>query len=170
MWNLNQVYDCDFEIDEAEKEIFDKYKYALNCIGINFDREDVQETIIAHLFTLENACQATIDYWYWKKSNGEKLEYPNAFFIDALKKFWKPINWKDEYLDNPLFKSTCTLWWERCAEVWGVEVRDRLVADAREDDRGREYILFMDERKLSLKLAYVWGWDRVLKYARGEDS
>lgn len=166
MWSLNQV--TDFEIEEDEKEIFNKYKHALNYMGVDFEREDIQDAIVTHLFTLEAACQTTIAYWHWKKSQDEELEYPNAFFIDALKNVWKPINWKDEYLSNPLFKSPCTRWWEKCAEVWGTEVRDRLVADVRENERGIEYILFMNERTLSLKVAHVWGWQRVLEYARGD--
>lgn len=168
MWNLSQVWD--HEIDEAEKEVFNKYKYALAYIGVDFDREDVQDTLVAHLFTLEAACQTTISYWVWKKSNDEELEYPNAFFIDALRGQWKPLNWKDEYMDNPDFKSPCIRWWERSAQVWGTDLRNQLVADVYETDSGSEYILFRTEKTLSLRMAKVWGWQRILEYAQGTDA
>jgi hypothetical protein len=167
MWNLSQVWEL--EIDEAEKDIFNRYKYALAYIGVDFDREDVQDTIVAHLFNLETAFQTTIAYWVWKKKNHEEFEYPNAFFIDALRGQWKPINWKDEYMDNPDLKSPCQRWWEKSASVWGTDVRNQLVADVCETDSGYEYILFRSEKTLPLRMAKVWGWQRVLEYAQATD-
>lgn len=164
MWNLNQVEYL--EIDEAEAEIFNKYKYALAYIGVNFEREDVQDAIISNLHTLENAFMTTISYWVWKQQKEQPLKYPNAFLIKALNREWRPRDWREEYMNNPEFKSRCQRWWEKAAEVWGRDVRNQLIADVCETESGYEYILFMSERTLPLETAIVWGWQRVLEYAQ----
>jgi hypothetical protein len=115
---------------------------------------------------MEEAFQATISNWVWKKKNNQQLEYPSAFLIAALREQWKPYGWKDEYLENPNFKSPGQRWWEEAAAVWGASVRNALVADATENKAGYEYILFFSGKTLSLRTAKVWGWEKVLEYAR----
>ena len=44
MWNLRNV--TYVEIDEVTLGVFDKYKYALAYIGVDLDREDVQDAVI----------------------------------------------------------------------------------------------------------------------------
>jgi hypothetical protein len=106
---------------------------------------------------MEEAFQATISYWMWKKDNGEEFEHPSAFLIKALSLNWKPISWSDNYLENPEFKSPCQLWWEKAASQWGKEVRDRLVADVSENESGEEYIYFLNGKRLSLRAALNMG-------------
>jgi hypothetical protein len=163
MWNLDRV--TDIEIDELVKEIFNQYKYALAYIGIDFEREDVQDALSSCLVGMEEAFQATIDYWFWKRKIQEEFEYPNAFLIKALNEQWKPKNWQDAYLDHPAFKSPCQLWWEEAAEAWGADLRNQLVADVRETENGSEEIVFMSGRTLGLRRAKAWGWQKVLDYA-----
>ncbi|MGK7873673.1 MAG: hypothetical protein AB4426_10300 [Xenococcaceae cyanobacterium] len=164
MWNLSEV--DDLEIDSITREIFQKYKYALVYIGVDFSREDVQLAIADCSYGMEEAFQATISYWLWKKKNNQEFEYPSAFLIAALNDQWKPFHWTDEYLDNPNFKSPCQRWWEEAAVAWGTDVRNELVADVAETDSGYEYVLFRSGKTLSLRIAKVWGWQRVLEYAR----
>lgn len=164
MWNLSQIEDL--EIDEAEKEIFNRYKYALAHIGVDFEREDVQDAIRGNLHALETAFQATISSWVRRQKNGQSLEYPSAYLIKVLNNPWPVRDWRDEYMDNPEFKSRCQLWWEKAAESWGTDTRNQLVADVRETESGYEYILFRSERTLPLRTALAWGWERVLTYAR----
>lgn len=164
MWNPSQV---DYvEIDEITQEIFHLYKYALAYVGVDFDREDVQEAVFNFTYGMEEAFQATISYWVWKKKNNQEFEYPSAFLIDALSEQWKPYGWKDEYLENPNFKSPGQRWWEEAAAVWGASMRNALVADVTENNAGYEYILFFSGKTLSLRTAKVWGWEKVLEYAR----
>jgi hypothetical protein len=154
------------ELDEIQREILRKYKTALSYIGVDFSREDVREAIIDTAIGLEAAFQAIISYWRWKQQHNEPLEYPSAFLIKALSNLWQPKDWQEEYLDNPNFKSLGQLWWEEAEEVWGRETRNYWVANFTETDTGEEYILFRSQKTLPLRLARVWGWQRVLDYAR----
>jgi hypothetical protein len=158
------------DLDEIAREILRKYKPALNHIGVDFNREDVIEAIVNCYFGLEEAFQATIDYWMWKQQLEEKLEYPNAFLIKAINGNWKPKAWQDKHLNNPNFKSNCQLWWEEAEKIWGKELRDRLVADVSETDSGYEYILFFSGRELFLNIAKLRDWEWILDYARSSDK
>jgi hypothetical protein len=153
------------ELDEITKEIIRKYKPALTYIGIDFSREDVEEAISNCICDLEVAFQVTITYWLWKQTNREKFDYPNAFLIKAIQENWKPFVWQDEYLNNPNFKSACQLWWEEAEKIWSRDLRNKLVADVTESDIGEEYILFTSGKTMPLRVAKVWGWERVLDYA-----
>ena len=169
MWSLRSVTDY-YEIDDITIEIFDKYKYALAYIGVDFNRDDVREVISSSYYGIEEAFQATIRYWMWKKGKGEEFEHPSAFLIKALSLNWKPIGWSDNYLENPEFKSPCQLWWEEAASQWGREVRDRLVADISENKSGEEYIYFFNGKTLSLRAALNMGFPRVLEYGQKDSS
>jgi hypothetical protein len=153
------------ELDDITQEIIRKYKPALNFIGIDLTREDIEDAIINCDCGLEAAFQATISYWIWKQEIKEKFEYPNAFLIKAIQDNWQPFAWQDEYLNNPKFKSNCQLWWEEAEKIWGSELRNKLVADVTKSELGEEYILFVSGTKMPLRVAKVWGWERVLNYA-----
>ncbi|MEC4814984.1 MAG: hypothetical protein SAK29_17140, partial [Scytonema sp. PMC 1069.18] len=60
-----QAYLFDPQELEIKDEIFDKYKYALAYIGVDFNREDVQEALLNSVEGFEDALRATIAYWYW---------------------------------------------------------------------------------------------------------
>ncbi len=165
MWNLKSAKDY-YNIDEITIEVFDKYKYALASIGVNFEREDVQELISSSSNGMEEAFQTTIEYWGSKKIKKEKFEHPSAFLIKALAENWKPNNWSDKYLENSEFKSPGLRWLEEGACQVGREVIDHLVADVFESSSGEEYILFFSEKTLSLRAAKRMGLERVLEYGR----
>ena len=148
------------ELDEFELEIFRIYKAALLHIGVDFDREDVQDAIVYCAFNLEDACRSTIEYFH-----SGKMQYPNAFLIKALNQGWKPWHWRDEWLEDPNFKSPCLLWWEEAAFALGVNKRNALIADVTEDERGQEYVLLTNGETLSLARAKSLGWERLIEYA-----
>ncbi|WP_013320399.1 hypothetical protein [Gloeothece verrucosa] len=158
------------ELDPPIQEILHCYKPALTYIGVDFSREDVQEAIEYAYDDLEARLQSVIEYWYFLQHKNQQLNYPSACLITALSEGWTPKNWQQEYLDNPNFKSPCLLWWEKAAEVWGQDKRNELVADVSETDDGYEYILFRSGKTLSLKIAQIWGWERVLDYGQAKSG
>lgn len=153
------------DLDEIEKEIYHKYKPALQYIGVDFNREDVQTAIINCYSGMESAFQAIISYWFYKRQNKEKI-YPSAALIEALNNSWQPFNWHDEYLQDSRFKSLCLVCWEEIAEVWGENLRNELIADIYESNNGEVYIQFKNQDKISLTIAELRGWDWVLNYAK----
>ncbi|MGF1486712.1 MAG: hypothetical protein ACFBSE_06310 [Prochloraceae cyanobacterium] len=168
MWSLKKIQE--FEVEAESIEIFNKSKYALDYIGVNFEREDVQWAIMNCNYGLEDAFRATISYWYWKQQNNQKFEYPNAFLIEAIAKNWQPYQWKAEYLKNPNFKSPYLRWWDEAGKRWGEERRNAWVADVGEDENGNERVLFRSGDRLSWRIVNTWGWQRVSEYARDVNS
>ncbi|WP_242056683.1 MULTISPECIES: hypothetical protein [unclassified Nostoc] len=55
-------------------------------------------------------------------------------------------------------------WWKTAQEIWGYDVRNRLVADMFYDD-GAEFIKFTNGKEITVETAWRWEWERVLKYA-----
>jgi hypothetical protein len=161
------------ELEEIEREIYQKYRYALLHIGVDFDREDVREAIVNCYEGLESVFQRIVEYWLWTQKNDRPIEYPNALIIEALanSQQWQPHNWKDEYLENPQFQSPCQLWWQQAAIHWGLERRNALVADVTETESGYAYILFANGKTISLQQAENTDWQKLLEFAqtlRGE--
>ncbi len=148
---------------EIKDEIFNIYKYALVYIGVNFEREDVQDALLASSVGMEDALRTTIAYWYWKEEQKEEFDYPSAFLIQALQGQWKPYNWKDSYLDNPDIKNPCLIWWNDAAREWGQDFRNKWVIDV-SDDSGEIMIEFATRNRISLPIAKRWGWQRLKEY------
>ena len=155
------------ELTEIEREIYFKYKPALQYIGVDFSREDIQTAIVNCYSGMESAFQAIISYWFYKRQQKEPI-YPNAALIEALNNHWQPINWQDEYLNDARFKSLSLVVWEEMAEVWGEATRNEIIADVYEANNGEIYILLITEAKISLTIAELRGWDWVLNYARSQ--
>jgi hypothetical protein len=156
------------ELEEIEREIYKKYRYALIHIGIDCDREDVREAILNCHEGLEGVFQRIIEYWFWTQKNDRIIDYPNALLINALAdaQNWQPLNWKDTYLDYPKFKSSCQLWWEEAANIWGSEIRNNLVMDVTETESDYAYILFTNGRTISLQQAKNLDWQKLLELAQ----
>lgn len=104
----------------------------------------------------------TIGYWFWTKKNNLEFEHPNAFLIKALNNQWKPINWNDNYLNNPNFKSPGMRWLEKATDILGTEKINYLVADISENKYGKEYILFMSGKSLSVETANRLDLEKIL--------
>ena len=153
------------KLDDIEREIYRKYKPALQYIGVDFGREDIQTAIINCYSGMESAFQAVISYWIYKRQNKEKI-YPNAALIEALNNHWQPFNWRDEYLNDSRFQSICGVCWSEIGEIWGEDVRNELIADIYEANNAEVYILLKTGEKISLTIAELRGWDWVLQYAQ----
>ncbi|MCU0518448.1 MAG: hypothetical protein MUC60_16590 [Oscillatoria sp. Prado101] len=54
-------------LEEDPIEILRSSKYALIYIGVDWGREDVKEALENCIDGMEDALQATIGYWKWKK-------------------------------------------------------------------------------------------------------
>lgn len=93
------------ELDEITKEIYYQYRTALQYLGVDFSSEEIQAAIINCSYGLESAFQAVICYWKYKRQKHEQF-YPNSTLIKAINNQWQPIDWKDEYLEDPCFKKS----------------------------------------------------------------
>ena len=153
------------QLDEITQDIYRKYRPALKAIGVDLAREDVREAIINCYFDLESAFQRVIEYWYGLQKNNKKIDYPSALLIKALNNNWKPLNWRDKYLNDERLKSPCLVWWEEVGKIWGIDTRNQLIADVNETDSGEEYILLTTGEKISLRIARLKGFKWVLQYA-----
>ncbi|WP_414755259.1 hypothetical protein [Anabaena sp. CCY 9910] len=155
-----------WEPDSVEYEIYKKYERALVTIGVNFSLEQVSEALEGCTCGLEDAFRSTIDYTLWLQNN-EKQVYPNAILIRALQEQWKPMAWRDEYLELPNLESPGQRWWNAAASTRGYDVRNQLVADVFYDD-GTEFIKFTNGKEITVDTAWRWEWDRLLSYATDE--
>lgn len=153
----------DEEDYEAIKEIILKYKNALVYIGVDFDYERIIDVIISFALSggLEDSFQAVIEYWYRKDKN---IEYPDACLIAALNEFWKPNRWKDEYLENPEFKSKTQIWFEELLIHLGRDFMNQNVADYGSDEYGREYILLSDGTWVNFQFIKRFDWIKFQQF------
>ncbi len=149
---------------EIKQEIFDKYKYALLVIGVDFSEESIQEALINCNNGFEDALRATIAYWYWLRNKGETF-YANACLLAAIHNTWNSYYWRDEYLDNPDFKNPRELFWEDAAKHLGYDLRNQAIIDIKERDDGDIYILFCSSACLRLTQAQRNGWSWLKQYA-----
>jgi hypothetical protein len=152
-----------WEKDSVEYEIFKQYERALVSLGVNFSLEDVQMTLEACTYDLENALQSTISYILWLRENNKEV-FPSQILIRALQEQWKPMAWKDEYLELPILESPGQRWWNAAVKTWGYDVRNRLVADVFYDN-GTEFIKFTNGKEITVETAWRWDWERLMKYA-----
>lgn len=153
-----------WEKDSIEYEVFKQYEYALSRIGVDFDREDVQDVLEACSFGLEDALKSVIGYWVWLQQQERLMEYPSAVLIRALDEQWKPRSWCDEWLNLPQLQSQGQRWYEGAAKVWGYDQRNQLVVNI-VCEKGKDYIVFTNGKEMLVETAWRWGWERVLKYA-----
>lgn len=146
-------------LEDFKQEILNRYYYALKYIGIDFDREDVQEALEMCYYDFESALQCCIQYSLWTQDKKETFAYPNAFLIQALNEQWKPYRWQDEWLDLPQFRSPGKRWWDAAIKQWGRELCVQIIADFSDS-----HITFANGKQLPLNLIYAWGWQRTLAY------
>jgi hypothetical protein len=147
-------------LEDYQQEIIHLYDYALQYIGVDFEREDVQLALENCHDGLEEALQRCVEYWLYLKERNKDLKYPSACLITALNEKWKPISWKSQWLEREEFKSPELRWWEAALKRWGKDWCVQLIADVTDG-----YIIFQNERTISLNQAHHWGWQRTLAYA-----
>ncbi|MEM7712410.1 MAG: hypothetical protein AAF349_02250 [Cyanobacteria bacterium P01_A01_bin.68] len=155
MWLYNQ--------DSVEHEVFKQYEKALVTVGVNFSRADVRDALSGCFDGLEDALRAAISYILWLHEQKHEIR-ASIILIRALNEKWKPMEWRDEYLNLPILKSSGQKWWEGAAKMWGYDKRNQLVADIVYEG-GKEYIVFINGKEMLLETAWRWGWERVLDYA-----
>lgn len=149
--------------DSVEYEIFKQYERALIAIGVNFSLDGVQTALEGCTYGLEDAFRRTIEYVLWLREQ-EREAFPNAILIRALQEQWKPVAWRDEYMELPLLQSAGQRWWNTAVSKWGCDVRNRLVADVFYEN-GQEFIQFTNGKEILVETAWRWEWERVLEYA-----
>ncbi|MBD2496699.1 hypothetical protein [Nostoc sp. FACHB-280] len=152
-----------WEQDSIEYEIFKIYERALATLGVNFSNEEVQNALEACTYDLEDALRSSISYMLWLHENNKEM-FPNRILVRALQEQWKPMVWRDEYLELPMLESPGQRWWKTAEKIWGYDVRNRIVADVFYDD-GAEFIKFTNGKEITVETAWRWEWERVLKYA-----
>ncbi|AFY56881.1 hypothetical protein Riv7116_4460 [Rivularia sp. PCC 7116] len=149
--------------DSVEYEIFKQYERALAVVGVNFSHSQVWDALEDCSDGLEDALRAAISYILWLQE--QKYEYhASVILVRSLNEKWKPVKWRDEYLDLPNLKSPGQKWWEGAAKIWGYDKRNQLVADIIYES-GKEYIVFINGKEMLIETAWRWGWERVLDYA-----
>lgn len=151
---------CPLNLEEEQWEIFNRYRYALLHIGVDWHREDVQEALENCFVGLEDALRSVISCWY-----RGALEYPNAFLIQSLSQGWEPFQWQDEWMENPNFLSPAQKWWQVAEFGMGRDRRNHLIADILEPEDGTAWVIFSNGRSLPFHLVAEWDWQRVIEFA-----
>ncbi len=156
--------------EQAKKEIFRKYKYAIKGLRVDLGRPDVVEALDQCFEDFESILQAFI-LWaiYRERTDNKPLEYPSAGLIQAIKEEWKLRHqnpWSDEILSDPRFESPGTKWWKAAEDGLGRDTRNRLIADVVEENTS--YLLFRNGLTLRLAVAMDWEWDQIRDYGERE--
>lgn len=141
-------------VDDSVVEIFDKYKWGLRRLGINFSQE-LLETIVYCPHNLENTLIAFCSWVLWLKSQGEKTnsQILSDTLVQALKsdKGWIPYEYQKNFLEQHLdiLKSPQLSLWKTAKKQLGEELRNRAIADISEEGYLilKPNILLTDEEK-----------------------
>jgi hypothetical protein len=135
-------------IDDEIVEVFDRYKWGLESLGVNFT-EEVGEIIIACSYNLENSLRAFFAWILRKKEQGEKFTEENTkqILIEALKSGWIPTEFQENFLNknSNILKNPRNLIWERCAKILGYDLRNQAILDITEEGK----MIFRENLNLS---------------------
>lgn len=144
MINLRKAVYYEY-IDDIVVEIFDKYKWGLRRLGVNFSQE-LLETIVYCSYNLESTLMAFCSWALWLKSQGEKPD-PDVLsytLIEALRSQdgWIPYEYQKNFLQQHLdiLDSPKNSLWKAAAKQLGEDFRNRVIADISEQGN----IIFMD--------------------------
>lgn len=85
---------------EEGNYIFLLYKPSLQAIGVDFERDDIDDYLKMCSFDLENKLRAIIAWYIYLLANNKHLPDPNQIFIQAFQEQWKPRYWQDKYLQQ----------------------------------------------------------------------
>ena len=135
-------------IDDETVEIFDRYKWGLESLGVNFT-EEVGEIIVACSYNLENSLRAFCAWILRRKQQGEKFTDENVtqILIEALKSGWIPTEFQEKFLskNSNILDNPRNLIWEKCAKILGYDLRNQSILDITEEGE----IIFRENLKLS---------------------
>lgn len=146
-------------------EIYLKYKRALVAIGVDLANEDIREYIIHCNQDLEARFQAIISYWYWLQTQEREIIEPNQLLINAFYQQWKPIGWKDEYLNNDEFKTPAEKWWSKASQV---DIIKNLIIDVKDNFWSGGQIIFNhpygEPWTMDLDTAMDMSWQQIIAH------
>ncbi len=135
-------------IDDETVEIFDRYKWVLESLGVNFT-EEVGEIIVACSYNLETSLRAFCAWILSKKEQGVQFTKENVtqILIDALKSGWIPYKSQEKFFseNSNILNNPRNLIWERCAKILGYDLRNQAILDITEEGE----IIFRENLKLS---------------------
>lgn len=135
-------------IDDETVEVFDRYKWGLEELGVNFT-EEVGEIIVACSYNLENSLRAFCAWILRRKQQGEKFTDENVtqILIEALKSGWIPTKFQEKFLskNSNILENPRNLIWERCAKILGYDLRNQSILDITEEGK----IIFRENLNLS---------------------
>ena len=121
-------------IDDIVVEIFDKYKWGLRRLGVDFG-QDLLETIVYCPQNLESTLMAFCSWALWLKSKGERPspELLSETLIEALRsqRGWIPYDYQKDYLKQhqDILDSPKTFAWKAAKKHLGERLRNRVIAD-----------------------------------------
>ncbi len=151
--------------DDAATEIFLKYKNALVAIGVDLSNESVIDYIEGCSYDLEARFQAIISYWSWLQTQETEIIDPNQLLIQAFYQQWKPIGWKEEFLDNNEFKSPAEKWWDKASQV---DILKSLIVDVKDNFWSGGTIIFKDPNgepwTMDLERAMDMSWEEIIEH------
>ena len=135
-------------IDDEIVEVFDRYKWTLESLDVNFT-EELGEIIIACSYNLENSLRAFCAWILSKKQQGLQFTKENVtqILIDAIKSGWIPTEFQENFLNknSNILQNPRNLIWERCAKILGYDLRNQLILDITEEGE----IIFRENLNLS---------------------
>ena len=150
-------------VDDIVVEIFNKYKWGLRRLGVNFSQE-LLETIVYCHHNLESTLIAFCSWVLWLKSKGQKT-YPENLsetLINALKSEsgWIPYDYQKDFLQQHLdiLESPQVFLWKVAGKELGEGLRNRVITDI--SDEGdlifKPNILLTDEEKQKIEAFKVY--------------
>lgn len=159
-------------LNDAEKEIFLKYKNALVAIGLDLTDDTVIDYIAGCNHNLEPKFQAIISYWYWLQNQGRAIGNANQLLVQSFSQEWTPMEWSDEFLNHPSFKSSASKWWSEASQI---EVLKNLIVDVQDNfwSGGRVVFSYPDGETWTMDLERVMdmSWQQIIAhYQRVTDT
>ncbi|ACB52099.1 conserved hypothetical protein [Crocosphaera subtropica ATCC 51142] len=139
MINLRQAVFYEY-VDDGVVEIFDRYKWGLRRLGVNFS-QDLLETIVYCPHNLENTFMAFCSWVLWLKSKGEKTnpEILSETLMQALKsdRGWIPYDYQKDFLAQHLdiLESPQLSLWKAAGQQLGERLRNRIISDISEEGK-----------------------------------
>ena len=155
-------------IDEGTVEIFDRYKWGLESLGVNFT-EEVGEIIVAYSYNLENPLRAFCAWILRRKQQGENFTKENVtqILIDALKSGWIPTEFQEKFSlkNSNILENPRNLIWERCAKILDYDLRNQAILDITEEGEiiFRENLTLSDDdqQKITTLKSYINTLDKI---------
>lgn len=155
------------ELDEDAQNLIQFYAPALTYIGVDFRDPEVEEVICYCTQSLETVFQIVIAYWYVLQDRGETFKFPNNLLVKAVKKQLPLYRWRDEWMENSVFKSPGRQWEAEAKHQWGTDVFNSLVADIEEDIFGTKgTITFRTGTHIDIQSTRKMSWEDLLKHAQ----